>query len=215
MKNDLVFLGKVRDFDGKALTVVNTAGVQVPPVIYNSEWKIFIRTALQGRKLHTTVVSGLICGSSRYLWKLDKLTRFKFDEQRSSFRQKVDAPATALCVNSIYRPGELHGNEAVKAKAKEAAVPCRVVDISLGGLQMYCSERYSSGDYVLVSDAFLLPNEDAFAFTCQIRWADRANPREFYFGCHFTNPTEAEQDRLCHVMFELQRMDIKNHRKEG
>lgn len=205
--NILVFLGKVRDFNGNSITIAESTGAEVPPVIFNTEFKFIIHPLNWGGKPPVVGV-GAICGSTRHIWKMDQLTRYHFTEQRSSYRQQVNTPARALFVNPIYGHGAPSREEHFHRTSD-----CRILNISLGGAQFRSRERFQSGDWVLLMGAQLLPDEPPFTLTCQICWADRVSAREFLFGCRFTNLTEWEQDRLCGCIFRLQRLDIKNHRK--
>lgn len=197
--NTLVFLGRVQNFNGWALSVWPTGGKEAPPVIYNDEYKLILhihhKPALSWR--------GTICGNTRSFWKLDHLTRCHFKEQRVNFRQTTNLRANLLCLNSIY-PDMPRRAEAYFARL------CRVVDISLGGLQIRTQDSYQVGDYLLVMNLCLDPSQPTrpFLFTTQVRWAEQVNRIETRLGCSFEPMSVHDEDRLCAAILELQRTDI-------
>lgn len=205
MHNDLLFVGRIQAFDGDTLTIYASGGGQVPPVVFNTEFKLHIRA--HGRSV--TVWSGAICGSSRTFWKLDRLERYSHQEHRQHFRQRAAVPAEVLCINSLFDRSKRHPE-----RKHYRATQARLVDISLGGVQVRSAERFERGDWLLLTGVQLLPNAAPFVFTCQVCWADRAGPREFTFGCRFTTMSAQEQDRLCSGIFTLQRLDLQKHKGE-
>ncbi|BDF72449.1 hypothetical protein CE91St41_34310 [Oscillospiraceae bacterium] len=202
--NSLVFLGRIQGFDGRAVTVYAAAGGEVPPVIYNTPFKLVIRAP--GRS--ALVWRGKICGSARGFWKLDQLSVFHYAEHRAHFRQPVSLPARVLCINS------LHGSSP-RRFSPSLLQPCRVMDVSLSGVRLRCREAFVRGDWLLLTGLDLLSDgEPPFAPTCRVCWADRLQGNEFLFGCSFSPMGLQEQDRLCAAIFTLQRRDIFSHRKD-
>ena len=130
--NQLIFLSRVQRFDGNAVTVVPTGSREAPPVLYNTEYKLVLRIP----NAPTLVWRGMICGSTRSFWKLDRLTRCHHEELRKSFRQTVQKRANILCLNALY-PGAPTKSEACYARMG------LVLDISLGGLQLQCEDSYA------------------------------------------------------------------------
>lgn len=200
--NTLVFLGHIIKYEGLAITIYPIGGGEVPPVIYNTEFKVVIHTP--GRP--ALVWMGQICGSSQYFWMLDHLELLHYSELRACFRQPVSLPAKVLCVNSLY-PG-------LPRRLPARAIPCQVLDISLGGLQFRCRTGFSKGDQVFLSDLFLKgPYQPPFAFTCQIRWISSWERGESLYGARFGHVTSQEEDRLCAAILNLQRADLTAHRR--
>lgn len=195
--NNLIFLGRIHSFDGTAITIYSAAGRELPPVIFNTEFKLIIR--IPGRP--ALVWGAQVCGSTPGFWKLDHLVRFHFSEHRSHFRQPVSIPAR---VTKIENP---------LIQAETAPTDCRILDISLGGIQLKSRERFERGDWLQVSDAMLASKQPRpFSFTGQVCWADRQGGGEFLFGVRFAPMGMGEQDRLCSAIFSLQRMDLQSHR---
>lgn len=199
--NQLIFLGRVQNFDGRAVIVVPTSAREAPPVIYKDEFKLIFRIYHHVPLVWRCAVSG----STRNFWKLDCLNPYYRKEHRSTFRQPVNLRARVLCVNPLF-PGGTLKNEENFAKLH------KVLDVSLGGLQLEGEELFHPGDYLLVMDLFLdgsVPRP--FVFIVQVRWAESVGRRSARCGCTFLPMSAAEEDRLCAAIFKLQRQDISSH----
>lgn len=201
LNNTLIFLGRVQDFDGRALSVWPAGGKEAPPVIYNDEFKLVLHIP----EKPTLVWRGCVCGSSHDFWKFHRLNRCHFKEQRVNFRQPVSLRARVLCINTLY-PGAPRRADTYYARF------CKVVDISLGGIQFRGQENYSIGDRLLITDLWLDESQpQPFVFTVQVRWCEQVSRVESRFGCSLEVMSIRDEDRLCAAIFELQRTDIANH----
>ena len=200
--NHLIFLSRVQKFDGHALTVLPAGGREAPPVLYNTEYKLVLRIP----DAPMLVWRGSICGSTRSFWKLDRLVRCHHEELRGSFRQPIQQRAKVLCVNALY-PGTSTGNDTYYARM------CRILDISLGGLQLQCEDLYTSGDHLAVMDLHLDPTSSRpFLFTVQVRWSAQVPDQRFCrYGCAFEPLSVQDEDRLCAAILNIQRADIATH----
>lgn len=206
LNNDLVFMGIIHAFNGDALTVEEAGGGIVPPVIYNTEFKLVLHLRENGTS-HIVVLYGQISGSTRTFWRLDRLRRFIFAEQRNSFRQKVSIEASSLCVNPIYRPS-------APWRERCTITPTTLSDISMGGVRFRSRTQHVTGDYVALMDVTLLPNDPPYLLVCQICWVDRFDPHQFLCGGRIVNLTPKDQDRLCGDIFQLQRLDVQARRSK-
>lgn len=203
--NVLIFLGRIQDFDGVGVTITASNGGELPPVIFNAEFKVIVRPA--GRS--TLVWRGKICGSSPTFWKLDQLVRLNAKESRAHFRQRASAPAFSTCINDVP-----HDQRNAAATEELPKAPCLVVDISLGGIQIQSSEHYNRGDLLLITGLSLPPDEDRpFTLTCRVCWADLIGNNKFLFGCSFASMSALDQDLLCSAIFALQRIDLQSRRR--
>lgn len=197
--NQVIFLGKVDKIDDTTIQLVNSSGQNVPPILYNAEVKLrgFVSTS------QTLICCGRICGSSDEFWKVDQLSSQYIENHRNFFRQKVSIDATILRVNDA---------PAIRSGAKPGAasdgVPCKLLDISGGGAHIRCLEIYEPGDLLFVTGAKLLPDSEAFSFTCKVNRADTEDRIRFY-GCEFKDLPLKEQDRLISTIFLLQRRETQ------
>lgn len=200
--NRLIFLSRVQRFDGHAVTVVPTGVREAPPVLYNTEYKLVLRIP----DVPMLVWRGSICGSTRSFWKLDRLARCHHEELRESFRQPIQQRANVLCVNALY-------TGATARKDVYYARMCKVLDISLGGLQLQCEDPYTPGDYLTVMDLYLDPTSSRpFLFTVRVRWSAQVpDQRLNRCGCAFEPLSTQDEDRLCAAILNIQRADIATH----
>lgn len=199
--NQLIFLGRVQDFDGRAVMVVPTSAREAPPVIYKDEFKLVFRVPEQPPLVWRCEISG----STRNFWKLDCLNPYHREEHRSNFRQPINLRAKVLCINSLYPQKGQHEEETY-------AKLCKVLDVSLGGLQLQSQNFFHPGDYLLVMDLFLdQSNDRPFVFTVHTRWEEHLGRMDSRYGCAFQPMSIADEDRLCAAIFDLQRQDISSH----
>lgn len=205
-KNDLIFVGRIQRSDGETLTVAEALGGMVPPVIYNTQVKLIVR-GVRRDPTAPLVLTGQICGSSRTVWKIDRLIRFQYSEHREAYRQKVNCAGRVLCMNSIFRP-----NDSGEATRYEA-VPCRLVDISMTGVLFGSKSAYEREDWVVLLDVTLVEGQEPFVLTCQICRLESLGGKEMGYGCRFTHMTERERDRLCRSIFDIQRQELQERRK--
>lgn len=203
-RNDLIYLARVQACDGNTIVLEQSSGKEVPPVIYNTKVKLTIRT---GGSV-PVVVFGMVCGSTRLIWKVDRLDRFKYEEQRTVFRQKISVSARLLHMGSDDDFSKHYENRNLPT------TPCVLTDISLGGTMLNSSQRFALGDWLMLKDVQLLPNDPPFVFYAKIFWADLKGPRVFRYGCGFGELSEREQDRLCGRIFQLQRIDLKRNSED-
>lgn len=199
--NTLVFLGRVKSYDGASLCILPTGGRDAPPVIYNDEFKLILHSPN-----HPSLAwLGRVTGSSPAFWMLGKLTSCHQSEQRVTFRQPVSLRANLLCINALY-PGGPRGKDEYFSRI------CKVVDVSLGGVQLRGPDFYRPGDHLLLTN-FCLEKDQPFVFTLRVRWAAQVSPVEAHLGCSFEHMTTRDEDRLCASILELQRQDIARQRE--
>ena len=199
LDNRLTFVGKVDRFSGKAIVIRESRGGELPPVLYNKEIKL--RFFLGQDSL---VVHGKICGSSRTIWKLDRLESRSAKEQRAFFRQQIST--SVLC--------KVHRCTSRGAVSKEGYFG-RVMDVSAGGLMLLSTEHYAKGDRLAIIGIELTKTTAPFNFYCQVR---RASPRKdgtVCYGCQFESLHPKEQDRLLQAIFAMQREEIRRQKEQG
>lgn len=198
LDNRLTFVGRVDRFSStnNSIVIRESRGGELPPVVYNKEIKLRF---FQGQD--TFVVHGSICGSSRTIWKLDRLESRSAKEQRAFFRQRIAPNAKAVCTK-LYGPERQPGQ----------ADPCQVLDISAGGLLMSSSKEYQVNDRLEISALKLAGPEDEFVFKCQVRRAGRREMGTIRYGCQFEVLSPKEQDRLLQAIFVVQRREIRTQK---
>ncbi|MDF2838949.1 MAG: hypothetical protein K0S60_652 [Evtepia sp.] len=200
MNNILICLGRVQSLQGESLTIVSNTGLDMPKTIYNTLYKIIIRKPGET----TLVFCGQICGSTRSFWKLDRLELLQFKENRAYFRQPVSGQAYVVCINDLLK------TDAQKEEVKKAKF-CRVLDISLEGIQVWVREaNFKVGDWLLLVDVLLSPDDNRLhKFICQVCRTIEDGRGGHLIGCRIELMNEWEQNSLCSDIFSLQRKDIQ------
>lgn len=198
--NEVLFRARVEEFDGDSMRITNDLGGEMPPVLYNTEYKL--RGHLPGNQ--TAVYHGTVCGSTAYMWKLDQITNWHTWERREFFRQNISVEALVQRVRSVHDKKD-------DTPLRGPTVKCKLLDVSGGGVLMGCDEKYERGDELRVGHAEIMPDSEPFSFHCIVRRAQEARYTNLY-GCQFLDMNPAEQDRLIRAIFLLQREEAKRLR---
>jgi len=200
--DDVAFMGRVKDFEGNTLSLVNDTGEDVPSVIYGTEVKL--RGAWTGVGLVT--YHGTVFGSTPEMWKIGELADWYGWERRSFYRQDVSVEARVL---RTYRA------HAASAHDLDVKVACRILDVSGSGALIACSKAvFMAGDRLHVTNAKILPDEEPYSFYCTVLRVEKARFNNLY-GCRFDGMTIREQDRLARAVFKLQQKERKESQNLG
>jgi len=199
--NAMVLLGRIRIYDGEILTIVSASGRELRPVIYNTEYKLVLHIpGIQAASWH-----GQICGSSRQIWMFDQVYCFHQEEQRDTFRQPLNRPAHVLDISDGYIP---HFDKPKLAASK----PCRIIDVSLGGLQIESAQMFRSGDRVMILNMTLSDGGEPFSFKATVRWVSPIEDGLARCGCSFESLSLRDENRLCAAILQIQRNDLAQQR---
>lgn len=198
--NEVMFRARVTEFDGEAIKIENDLGGEVPPVVYNSEFKLRGHLSDDRR----VVYHGTVCGSTKTMWKMDQLANWFTWEKREFFRQNISVEAM---ITRVKWAGDAKDDPV----RKEERIKCKLLDVSGGGVMIACDAAYNRGDQLRVSNVELLPDTEPFSFRCSVRRAEQARYTNLY-GCQFLNMSPSEQDRLVRAIFTLQREEAKRLR---
>lgn len=198
--NEVMFRARVTEFDGEAIKIENDLGGEVPPVMYNSEFKLRGHLSDDRR----VVYHGTVCGSTKTMWKMDQLANWFTWEKREFFRQNISVEAL---VTRVKWAGDAKDDPV----RKEEKFKCKLLDVSGGGVLLACDAPYNRGDHLRVGNAEILPENEPFSFRVSVRRAEQARYTNLY-GCQFLNMSPSEQDRLVRAIFTLQREEAKRLR---
>lgn len=199
VKNRLTFMGRVESYKNGAVIIREANDDTLPMVLYNKEIKL--RFFFNRKNL---VLNGKICGSTKYIWKVDRLESAFSKEQRAFFRQRISLKTPALCAR----------RSSAGVEAKRAA-PCELLDISAGGLLLTSQEGYQEGNRLSITGVYLVDKEEPFAFRCLVRRVGE-EPEEdgsTRYGCQYESIAPREQDRLLSAIFTLQREEIRRQKE--
>lgn len=200
VNNEVLFRARVTEFDGDSIRIENDLGDKVPPVMYNTEFKLRGHLSDDRR----VVYHGTVCGSTEYMWKIDQLANWFTWEKREFFRQNISVAAAVTRV-------KWDGDKKEDPPRKEETFNCKLLDVSGGGVLIACDASYVRGDQLRVGNAEILPDAEPFSFRCSVRRVQQARYTNL-FGCQFLSMSPSEQDRLVRAIFTLQREEAKRLR---
>lgn len=202
MGNELIFSGKVESYDGKMMSVRDTRGRELPVGVYGKPVKLRFE-----RSESNLMVYGKICRSSAEAWTLDELEEQFVAPRRSFFRQRIDVAAEVTCTRRGPAEPELRRGVTWQ--------PCRVTDVSAGGLQLSSKEPFQEGDMLSVRNARLVASGPAFTFSCRVRRSIVTEDGTTLCGCAIESMPARDQSQLEEVIFVLQREEIQRRRERG
>lgn len=202
MENKLIFSGKVETYDGKTVSIRDARGRELPVGVYGKPVKLRFE-----RSENNLMVHGKLCRSSAEMWSVDELEEQFVAPRRSFFRQRIDVAAEATCTRRSAAEPEL--------KRGATWQPCRVTDVSAGGLQLSSKEPFQEGDVLSVRNARLAASGPAFAFSCRVRRSVLTEDGSTLCGCEIEPLPAKAQSQLEEVIFVLQREEIQRRRERG
>lgn len=198
--NDVLFRGRVTDFNGDSICIENNTGGSVPSVVYNTEYKLRGHLSDDRR----VVYHGTVCGSTKTMWKMDQLANWFTWEKREFFRQNISVEAVLTRIKRAE-------DGPAAPMIDEDEYNCQLFDVSGGGVLLACDAMFEVGDQLRVSNAEILPGTQPFTFQCSVRRMEQA-PYTNLYGCQFLRMRPNEQDRLVRAIFMLQREEAKRLR---
>lgn len=125
---------------------------------------------------------------SKNTWQAEHLSLVKRSNDRAFFRMGTT----------------LGGKLAPVGQLNTAAEDCRLLNISVGGTCISTGIRHNIGDKFLLWTK-LTPNSEPLQVICQIVRINERRYGSFEYGCRFMNLSEAEEDRILQVIFDMQR----------
>lgn len=197
MDNTLVFSGKVVHYNGEALSIRDARGRAVPVGVYGKTVKLRFE-----RSESNLMVCGKLCRSSPELWEVDELEEQFTAPRRSFFRQRINVKAEVICVR---RNPDIQGTRGADWS------PCKIVDVSIGGVQLSSKWPFQVGDLLSVRGARLVAGGPELSFSCRVlRSLSGLNATQC--GCRIEAISNREQKLLEEAIFTLQREEIQRRR---
>ena len=136
------------------------------------------------RRRKAVFMEGVITPQAKHIWQVTDLTITKVENERSFSRLSTDIDGMI----TLY--GETEAN------------PCRLLDISAGGVSIGSQCRYHKGDKFLLSTK-LLECGSPFTVYCEVLRVIEKGESVFEYGCEFVELTEVEQERIAQSMAQL------------
>jgi len=189
----------VTDTEGRLLFTAKLLGLeenhgdlhQLSDASISREMEAPLTVQLRGyssRKSKAAYLEGAISPTEdERIWRVENLTLVKLENDRSYFRMDVSMDATLI---SVGRPG-----------AEEE--PCKLVNISLGGVRIASANQHQIGDRLLIS-VDLTPGKAPSTMLCQVLRII-GQDQDYEYGCRFIELNDADEDRIMQIIFALQR----------
>lgn len=122
------------------------------------------------------------------VWQAEHLSLIKRSNDRAFFRMDTTLTGKLLSLGQLNAPPEV----------------CRLLNISVGGACIGSAVRHNIGDKFLLW-ANLIPNTEPTQVVCQIVRINERRHGSFEYGCRFLDLSEAEEERILKIIFNLQR----------
>ena len=122
-----------------------------------------------------------------HVWAVEDLTLVKTGNDRAFFRMDVNMDAGFTPVGRIGAGEE----------------PCKLLNISVGGVRNASASTHDSGDKLLLS-VKLDPEKGPSTMLCQILRIIELEAG-YEYGCRFIELNGADEDRIMQIIFDLQR----------
>lgn len=122
------------------------------------------------------------------VWQAEHLSLIKRSNDRAFFRMGISIP----------------GRLVMMGQADAQTEECRLLNISVGGACISTGIRHNIGDKFLLWSK-LTPDSEPIQVVCQIVRINERRYGSFEYGCRFLNLSEAEEERILQVIFDMQR----------
>ena len=132
-------------------------------------------------------MEGFITPQPKHVWLVSHLFVVKLGNDRAFFRLDTHMEATATTFG-----------------AGGGVLPCRLLNISVGGARIFSEHRYYEGDKFLLN-VQLLEDRDPSIMFCQVLRVFEGEEGRLEYGCKFLELNETDQDRITENIFAAQR----------
>lgn len=139
-------------------------------------------------QVHAAVhMQGVITLQPKHIWNVEQLVLLRVGRDRAFFRLDVDLDATVTC---------FHGLNAGEK-------PCKLVNVSVGGVCIASSVHYHEHDKLLLK-VQMLEDRDLSVMMCQVLRVTKKENGTYEYGCRFVGMSEAMESRISHHIFTAQ-----------
>jgi len=181
----MLFVAKVISCEGDTAELRQYSGSGLP------EDTEPVRAHIRGyheRQKKAVYVEGMISPKSKFIWRAEQLTVLQARNDRAFFRLDTNLEAT---VTQFSATG-----------AEEQ--PCRLLNISVGGVRIASERQYLEGDKLLLKVRLGEGQETSIMF-CQVLRDIEKEKGSHEYGCRFLELTEAEEQKITRNIFAAQR----------
>lgn len=200
MDNDLLAVGKIKSVGDSVLDVVSQDGDRMPAIFYNTPIKLNIFSGKAGK----LALGGNVYITNEDFWRISNIMVFERFEKRGFFRVRTDAFAHILTdPDSLPEPGK---------PDMRLSFDVQLFDVSLGGAGFWCPRSIAQEKELIVSNLRLQTKEEPFTFRASVRRCGSECGKGYPIGVNIEEMDQRELDRMCRLIFVLQREEIRKRR---
>ena len=150
-----------------------------------------IRVKIRGyhdREKKAIYLEGVISPLPFHYWKVEELEVSRIATDRGFFRLGINVEATATTFGGVGA-GEK---------------PCRLLNISVGGVCIASENLYQEGDKFLLK-VKLLEDREMSAMYCQVLRVIDKGEAKYEYGCRFLELNDSDEEKITQNIFAIQR----------
>lgn len=150
-----------------------------------------IRVRIRGyydREKKAVCLDGVISPLPFHYWKAEELAVTRIANDRGFFRLSVNVEATATTFGRVGA-GEK---------------PCRLLNISVGGVCIASEDFYQEGDKFLLK-VKLMEDREMSSMYCQVLRVIDKGDAKYEYGCRFLELNDSDEEKITQNIFAIQR----------
>lgn len=190
--NDLLLHGRVSAVSHAAGCTVEVTSLDGGPLL-QCEPETQVKLRLFSNTDGSLFANGRVAETGASRWKIAEVTPVSQEERRSFFRVKIANNARVHAING-------------------ATVPAYALSVSLSGVMFCAKTEFKIDQEVTVSDMCLGRDMIPFNVPCRVVRIGETTEAGTQYGCLFLHMAQAESDRMCRDIFELQRQAVRSRR---
>ncbi len=167
------------------------AALRIPPGLTSIYVQMRGYQSVTKKAIHMT---GVISPDSDGSWKIDNLKLTGKDNDRAFYRQDIGIAGSIM---------------PMRQRSGVDALPCRIVNVSVGGTCLQLTAEFMIGEKLLLRTS-LFPGWKPTTLMCVVRRITRR--RNFFeYGCEFLDLTPAVEEAISKSILEMQLERLRNN----
>ncbi|MBD5169213.1 MAG: PilZ domain-containing protein [Oscillibacter sp.] len=186
LEGDLLFVAKLKNLREDTAELEQYSETEIS--IQETE---SIRVKIRGyhdREKKAIYLEGTISPLPFHYWKVEELEVSRIANDRGFFRLGINVEATATTFGGVGA-GEK---------------PCRLLNISVGGVCIASENLYQEGDKFLLK-VKLLEDREMSAMYCQVLRVIDKGEAKYEYGCRFLELNDSDEEKITQNIFAIQR----------
>lgn len=182
---DVLFVAKLMNHRGNTAELHQYSETELP------EDTEPIQVHIRGYHDHlrkAVYMEGVISPRPKHIWQVEELNVTRIGNDRAFFRLDTNLDASVT---------KFSGRNA-------GALPCRLLNISIGGARITAEQQYWENDRLLLTVKLMEDRPPSIMF-CEVLRVIEKEDGTYEYGCRFLEMTEADQERITQNIFDAQR----------